>query len=227
MTSVENIVAVLENLCSPSGISSQDRQLLATAGPALVSRCGLTMLNSGTAPCRLSAIYKEYCLQFGQPFARLKNDLPANNPVAPMFAQHSYFLRAIESLENVNDEIFKMETLPINSVQYKTLLAVFEHLDKMPSHIEFEERFLFGKLEREGYASAVHAAKLQHMDFMQTFTGFKHLVKSFVNINFNTFKARLNTITKSLVPITTTHLAVEEMTLYWPALENCLVSNSC
>ncbi|OHB52895.1 MAG: hypothetical protein A2Y07_10275 [Planctomycetes bacterium GWF2_50_10] len=219
MASVEELTIALSSLKLQDELTPANNEMLASARPASIAKAAMTLFDSGSFACEISSIYRKYCGLFGEPIAILRKNLPSKHPVASILAQHREFLHTFEDLEILNDSIFKMKALPITSKDYTRLTHIFEELAKVPPHLEFEEHFLFPKFEHKGLESIVRAAKTQHLDFEQTFAGLKQLVKGFLRTDFDDFKKRLNSMTKSLVPIGTTHIQMEEMILYPLALD--------
>jgi len=214
MASVEELTIALSSLKLQDELTPAINEMLASAKPASIAKAAMTLFDNGIYACEISSLYSKYCGRFGEPIATLRKNLPPKHPVAAIFIQHREFLKTFEDLENLNASIFKMKALPITSKDYTGLTHIFEELAKVPPHLEYEEHYLFPKFERKGLESIIRAAKTQHLDFEQTFAGLKQLVKSFLRTDFDDFKKRLNSITKSLVPIGTTNILMEEMILY-------------
>jgi DUF438 domain-containing protein len=118
-------------------------------------------------------------------------------------------------LNNVAETVWSLNELTDVSSEFRNLANAFGYFRVIKEHIEREEDIIFPYLRKFGWIGLCRAAETEHANIKMYIHNLIVLIRTFNEISFEAFKARLITVVQRLSTTMLEHLCYED-DLLWP-----------
>lgn len=136
-----------------------------------------------------------------------------------MILEHEIILNFLNELEQLNQAIWKKESLDNETEENKKLKHIAKHLVEAEPHHEREEKVLFPEIEKRGVLGPPEMMRMEHQELRQYKKELKELAETIQSLDSDAFRKRLEEIAHFIIPILRDHIFKENNILYPMALE--------
>lgn len=205
----------------PKRLRTEATKLMSDVLPVDIALAEKNLIESGLAEEMVHNLSSAFMLMgmIEDHVMNIKAKLPNSHILRKVIAEHDLTRCYIAELEEVTEEINKLETITDVNCQFRKLTHVIEHLDAMIEHIEREEDVIFPMLKTHGWKALCRASQSDHVYIRIAISDLVKLIGKFEESKTEEFKLHLKSITKYLCPRIKDHLFQEENILYPIALE--------
>lgn len=222
MDKVNRLVGLLERLNAgenPEKVKMEAQEFLATIDPAELSSAEQKLIEAGLAPEDLRHLCSAHLEMVGDELEKMKADLEPSHVVYTLVSEHDMILSFLDKLEKVNQAIQKMQSYSQDRDEFEELKHIAEHLLEAEAHHEREEEVLFPEVEKIGVFGPPQVMRREHEELRIRKKELKELADTANQLDFDTFKKRLDTTAKFLVLTLRDHIFKENNILYPTALQ--------
>lgn len=218
----ERLIQILKRLNAGEElekVKKEAQEFLAEVEPAELASAEQQLVEAGLAPEDLRNLCAAHIEMFEDELKKVKSELEPGHIVRILISEHEEILSFLDELEKVNQAIQQMENYDRQKQEFKKLTHIAEHLVEAESHHQREEDVLFPEVEKRGVFGPPQIMRMEHEELRTRKKELKELAETVDQLNFNTFKKRLDTVAKFLVLTLRDHIFKENNILYPTALK--------
>jgi len=222
MTKVETLTQLLTRVNAGEDVDrvrEEAKDFLQTVGPAEMSLAEQNLLESGFPPEDLSQLYDVHMELIRDEVARIRANLEPGHVIHTLLEEHDLILLFLAELENVNRTIQKMSAYDPARDAYQLVRDIAQRLIDVESHHQREEEVLFPALEQHGVTAPQKIMAAEHVNLKERKRNLYALVETIEYLDYQEFKAQLDTVTQFIVPNLREHIFKENNFLYPTALQ--------
>ncbi len=222
MEKAQRLVELLKRLDAgedPERVEEDAREFLAGVNPAELASAEQALIDSGVAPEELRRLCPAHLEVLGDKLGGMKARLRPGHMVHTLMREHEIISGYLDRLEEVNGAMQRMDSYSRDRDEFDELSHIAEHLVEAESHHQREEEVLFPELERRGVFGPPKVMRTEHVELRARKKALKELAEAADEMEFRTFKERLDAVVKSIVPALRDHIFKEDNILYPTALQ--------
>lgn len=203
----------------PASVKEEAQELLASIPPEELPFAEEKLIEAGLSPDALKHLCSVHMGMHNDEAGRIKAGLAPGHVIHTLVSEHEMILGFLDELERVNQAAQKTSSYSSNKDEVKKLTHIAEHLIGAEPHHKREEDVFFPEVEKRGVFGPPQVMRMEHEDLRRRKHDLKELSESAEQMDFNTFKKRLDTISRFIVPTLRDHIFKENNILYPMALQ--------
>jgi hypothetical protein len=222
MEKSDKLVELLKRLNSgedPARVRQEAKEFLTRLNPKDLSFAEQKLLNCGLSSEDLRQLCSIHMEVLQDELKKTRAELPPGHMIHTMESEHEMILGFLEELEKVNESIQKMDSYNSPEEGFHKLVHIAEHLVAAEPHHEREEEILFPELEKRGVWGPPRIMRMEHQELRPRKKVLKVLAEYVAQMDFSTFKKRLQELVEFIVPTLREHIFKENNILYPTALQ--------
>ena len=187
MGNIEKFTRILQSFHQYSEqfkISDQDRVLFDSLNYVEIAKSLREVVESGVGIEKLWLLWQINKNILPDQSAKLRAELPDNHVLMRTLAEHDLSLCYIADLDQVNNEIQKLDFASSYTQEIRRLELIASHLVKEVQHREREENIIFPELHKRGYADILHIITNQHIELRRAHENLKEVAWNIDKISF-------------------------------------------
>ncbi|MFW9888938.1 MAG: DUF438 domain-containing protein [Candidatus Thorarchaeota archaeon] len=221
MAHIDQLANILKRLNEgedPSSVKEETREFLASVSPEELSYAEQKLIEAGLPPEDLRHLCSAHMDMLGDDLEKMRMELEPGHVVHTMVCEHDKILSFLDQLEGLNMKVQSSDSLKKSSEEYKKLVHIAEHLLDAESHHLREEEVLFQEIESRGVTGPPRIMRMEHDDMRHRKHELKTLTEVVDEMDFTSFKSRLDTVSKMIILTLRDHIFKENNILYPTAL---------
>ena len=200
-------------------VKKDARDLLDNLSAKELSEAEQELINAGLPETELRHLCTAHIEMMEEELKALKTNVNPGHPLYTFIYEHDEILKILDSLDELNEEIQKLDSYDENNVVFNELKEIGSQLLETEKHHEREEDALFPEIDGKGVTGPTRIMRMEHEDLWPHKERIAELANNVENINFNKFKEELNEHVQHVVLTMRDHIFKENNILYPTAKE--------
>jgi DUF438 domain-containing protein len=194
----------------------QANRLISQIGPNDIAHAERRLLENGLSLKKVQQLSAAFVLMgaLDGNDNDLRHRLADSHILRKAMAEHELIRCFLAELEEVNDQIQRLEKFTSASSEIMELSHIAEHLNAMQEHVDREDDVLFPALKEFGWESLFGRIQNDHTYLKMAVKDMVKLTITFEKMPPSTFKARLANTVHYLCPMMREHLFHEDKVLF-------------
>ena len=203
------------------GLRKEANSLIAQISPNDIASAESHLLKNGFSAKRVQQLSAAFVLMGTLEGNKmdLHKRLPEGHLLRKVMAEHEIFRCFLSDLEEITDQISKMDELSDINAEFMRLSHIAEHLNAMEEHHDRENDVLIPYLKKRGWEHLCRSVESDHVYLSVAINDLVKLVTGFRRIRFSVFKSRLSSLVHYICPAMKEHLFHEDHVLFPLAVE--------
>lgn len=222
MDKIEKLVELLKKLNEgeiSEALRAEALEMVSNVDPLELSLAEQKLIETGTKPEDLRHLCDIHMEVLKGELDKLKIKLDGDHVLTTLIQEHDEILKLLTHLEEINNQMQKMDNYNINAPEFAELLKVAENLIGAENHHKREEDVLFPELEIRSVTGPTRIMRMEHDLLRAKKKEIRNLSLEVSKMDFNEFKTSLEDTSKYLVFNLRDHIYKENHILYPSALE--------
>mgnify|MGYP001045066727 CR=1 FL=1 len=204
----------------PELVKQDARELLSSLDPQDLTVAEEQLVEAGLEPEDLRHLCSIHMEMLAGEVEKLKEQTGPGHVLHTLVEEHEHILATLDELERVNQAVQQMDSYDPNRDEFDRLKNAAHHLVEAESHHEREEEVLFPEAEKHGIWGPPQVMRMEHTQLRQRKHDLKELAENAGEMDFETFKKKLDTTSKFILLTLRDHIFKENNILYPAALQS-------
>jgi DUF438 domain-containing protein len=219
---IENLAGLLKKLNSEGAteeIRKEALDIVANIDPIELSIAEQKLIQEGMNPHDLRSLCDIHMEVLKDELDKVKSNIKTGHVIDTMIAEHEKIKGFLTELDNVNNEIQKMNSYEEKPELFSKLLGITENILDAENHHRREENVLFPELERRGITGPTRIMRMEHDELRARKRLLRETTLSAGNKDFMEIKSTIDEAAKYIVFNLRDHIYKENYILYPTALD--------
>ncbi|WP_027632829.1 DUF438 domain-containing protein [Clostridium hydrogeniformans] len=219
---IEELTLVLKKL-NIHGVTEELKReaidIVSNINPIELSIAEQNLIDDGMDPKDLRHLCDIHMEVLKDELTKVKDKVKTGHVVDTMIKEHEKILEFLKDLEEVNSIIQNMKSYDKERKEFKELEGLADNILDAEKHHKREEDVLFLEMEKREITGPTRIMRMEHDDLRAKKRELKELVSCLEYIGFESFKERLDDLSKYIIFNLRDHIFKENYILYPSAIE--------
>lgn len=219
---IEKLTEVLERL-NTQGVTEELRNealdIVSNIDPIELSIAEQKLIEKGMNPQDLRHLCDIHMEVLKDELDKVKTRIQPGHVLDTLIAEHEKIKEFLTQLEEINFNIQKLNAPDEDRILTSKLVIVAENLLDAENHHKREEDVLFPEMEKRNITGPTRIMRMEHDELREKKRMLKEAASNVNNMDFDTYKARVDEVAKYIVFNLRDHIYKENYILYPTALD--------
>lgn len=219
---IEKLTEVLERL-NTQGVTEELRNealdIVSNIDPIELSIAEQKLIEKGMNPQDLRHLCDIHMEVLKDELDKVKTRIQPGHVLDTLIAEHEKIKGFLTQLEEINFNIQKLNAPDEDRILTSKLVIVAENLLDAENHHKREEDVLFPEMEKRNITGPTRIMRMEHDELREKKRMLKEAASNVNNMDFDTYKARVDEVAKYIVFNLRDHIYKENYILYPTALD--------
>lgn len=220
---IEELTEILKRLNNEGvteDLKREATEIVSKISATELSKAEQNLIDDGMNPQDLRNLCVIHMEVLKDELNKIKSQLHEGHIIDILMKEHEKLLEILDTLEDTNLKMQKMDKYDPNAEEFKILLNLADDLLEIDKHNDKEEQVLFSELENRGITGPTRIMRMEHSDLAIREKQLKNIAEFTAQLDFKTFKETLDEVSKYIVFNLRDHIFKENYILYPSALES-------
>ncbi len=226
-TRKEELKDLLERLNSGEAteeVKKEAQELIESISAKELSEAEQELINDGLDETELRHLCTAHIEAMAEELKKLKTNVPVGHPLSTLIAEHEEILKILDRLDEVNEEIQKLDEFDQNNPVFEELKDIGSKLLDTEKHHTREEETIFPEVDKSGVTGPTRIMRMEHDDLWPHKEEIMNLAENAAEMNFDRFKQELKKHSEYIVVTLRDHIFKENNILY-PTAKDVIEEN--
>ena len=223
----EELKNILERLNSGEAteeVKKEAQDLIESISAKELSEAEQELINDGLDETELRHLCTAHIEAMAEELEKLKTDVPVGHPLSTLIAEHEEILKILDRLDEVNEEIQKLDEFDQDNPVFEELKDIGSKLLDTEKHHTREEETIFPEVDKSGVTGPTRIMRMEHDDLWPHKEEIMNLAENAAEMNFDRFKEELKKHSEYIVVTLRDHIFKENNILY-PTAKDVIEEN--